>query len=103
MKKPFEFAYGFKSHCTFINKRFSKWEGCLQSRPNIKRTTFPPFGNEFLPPSKTISLTGFPIIYPFKYKDICNYDPRCLMSSGLMFNEIIMNILRNKKLECHEE
>ena len=25
MKKPFEFAYGFKSHCTSINERFSKF------------------------------------------------------------------------------
>ena len=34
-KKPFEFAYGFKSHCTSINENFSKLEGCLQSLPNI--------------------------------------------------------------------
>ena len=24
IKKPFDFEYGFKSHCTSINKRFSK-------------------------------------------------------------------------------
>ena len=67
------------------------------------RKTFPPFGNEFLPPSKTISLTGFPIIYPFKYKDICNYDHLFIMSNGLMLDDIIMNIIRNKKLERHNE
>ena len=33
MKKPFDFAYGFKSHCTYINGRLSKLEGCLHSRP----------------------------------------------------------------------
>ena len=96
--KPFELAYGFKSHCTYINERFSKLEGCLQSRPKIMRKKFPPFGNEFLPPSKTISLTGCPIIYPLKHKYLCDYYPRCIMLSGLMFNDIIVNIIRNKKL-----
>ena len=66
MKKPFKFAYGFKSNCTPINERFSKLEGCLHSRPKVKGKTFPTFGNEFLPPPKTISLTGYPIIYPLK-------------------------------------
>ena len=32
-----------------------------------------------------------------------DYDPRCFMFSGLMFNDIIMNIIRNKELECHKE
>ena len=63
-KKTFEIAYRFKAHCTSINGRFSKSEGCLQSRTNIKKNTLPQFGNEFLPPSKTISLTCYPIIYP---------------------------------------
>ena len=61
MKKPVEFLYGFKSHCTSINEYFSKLEACLHSRPKINRKTFPTFGNEFLPPSRTISLTGYPI------------------------------------------
>ena len=29
MQKQFVFAYGFKSHCTSINERFSKLEGYL--------------------------------------------------------------------------
>ena len=103
IKKPFEFVYGFKSHCTSINECFYKLEGCLQLRPNIKRKTFPPFGNEFLPPSKTISLTCWPIIYPLKQKDLCDYYPSCIISSGFMFDHIIMNIMRIKKLERHNE
>ena len=38
-------------------------------------------------------------MYPFKQKDICGYDPRCMMSSGLMFDDIITNIIRNKKYD----
>ena len=49
MNKSFGFAYGFKSHRTSINKRFSKLEYCLQSRPSNQRNIFPQFGNKFLP------------------------------------------------------
>ena len=36
-------------------------------------------------------------MYPTKQKDICDYDPRCIMYSGLMFDDIIMGIIRNNK------
>ena len=103
MKKPFDFAYGFKSRCTSINERFYKLEGFIHSRPNNNINTFPPFCNKFLPLLRTFSLTGFPILYPLKQKDICDYDPRCIISNGLMFDDIIMNILNNNKSEFHNE
>ena len=43
------------------------------------------------------------ILYPLKQKDICDYNPMYLMSSGLMFDDIIMNMIRNKTLDYHEE
>ena len=49
------------------------------------------------------SLTGCPIIYPLKQENICDYDPKCIVSSGLIFNYIIMNIISNNKLECYNE
>ena len=52
MKKTFKFAYGFKSHYTSINERFSRLESCLRSIPKNKINTLPPFGNKCLPPSK---------------------------------------------------
>ena len=64
---------------------------------------FPPFGNELLSPSKYIILKGNPINYPLKKKDIYDYNPRCFVSSGLMFDEIIMKMIRNKALEYHKE
>ena len=64
---------------------------------------FPPFGNTFLSPSKNIILRGHLIIYPLKQKDIYDYNPLCLISSGLMFDDIIMNLIRNKALECPME
>ena len=103
MKKPFDFAYEFKSQCTSINERFYKLEGCLHSIPKNKIKTFTPFGNEFLPPSKNISLTACPIMYPLKQKYLCDYDPGCIISSGLVFDYIILNIISNKKLARHNE
>ena len=64
---------------------------------------FPPLGNEFLSPSKNIILKDHPIIYPLKQKDIFDYNPRCFMSSGLVFEYIIMNMISNKALEYQKE
>ena len=41
------------------------------------------------------------IIYTLEQKDICDYNHRCLVSSGLMFPDIIMNMIRNKVLEYY--
>ena len=65
IKKTFKFAH-YKS----IHERLSKLECCLHSRLNNKIKTFPPFGNELLPPSKYISLKSFPIMYPLKQNNI---------------------------------
>ena len=89
--------YGFKSQCTSINERFPKLEVCLHSRRKNKSKTFPPIGNELSPPSKNITLTNDHIIYPMKQKDICDYDPRCIMSSGLMFDDIIMGTIKRNE------
>ena len=50
------------------------------------------FDNEFLATSK--QLENFPrdFILPIKQEDICDYNPRCFMSSELMLDDIIMNL-----------
>ena len=74
-------------------------KGCHKSRSTNQKLTFLPFGNDFLPSSKNIILKGHPIIYLVKYNDICGYNTRCIMSSGLIFYDIIIDILSNKALE----
>ena len=59
--------------------------------------TFPPLGNEFLSPSKNTTLKNDHIIYPMKQKDLCEYDPRFIVSSGLMFDDIIMGTIRKNQ------
>ena len=36
-----------------------------------------------------------------KNKDLCDYDPRCIMSSGLMFDVIIMGKISKNELPHH--
>ena len=67
----------------------------LHSILKNKLKIFTPLGNEFLPPSKNITLTNYHIMCPMKQKDLFYYDPRCIVSSGLMFYDIIMGIIRN--------
>ena len=43
-------------------------------------------------------LEGHPVLYPFRQKYVCEYNPLGIMSSGFMFDEIIVNIIRNKAL-----
>ena len=50
------------------------------------------FDNEFLEYSKQIKLCIRYYIFPIKLGDICNYNPLCFMSSGMMLDDIIMNI-----------
>ena len=94
MKKQHDFLYGFKYQCISINERFSKLEGFLHSRRKNRLKTFPPLENKFLPPSKNITLKKDHIFYPMKQKDLCDYDPVYIMSSGSMFDDIIMGTIK---------
>ena len=97
MKEPHDFMYGFNYQCTSINEILSKLEGFLHSIRKNKSKTFPPLDNEFLHPSKNTTLTNYHIMYPMKQKDLFDYDPICIMSSGLMFDEIFMYVIRNNE------
>ena len=56
-----------------------------------------PLQKDFLPPSKTITLKKNNTIFPMKNKDLCNHDPRCIMSCGLMFDDIIMDYMKRNQ------
>ena len=60
----------------------------------MKSKTFEPLQKVFLPPSKTITLKKNHIIFPIKNKDICDNDPRCIMSSVLMVDDIITDHIK---------
>ena len=54
--------------------------------------TCPIFDNDFLASSNQIKLCTTEYIFPIQQDDICDYNPLCLMSSGMMLEDIIMNI-----------
>ena len=97
MKEPHAFMYGFKSECKSINKIFHNLYGCPHSRRKNKSKTFPPLGNEFLPPSKKTTFTNYHIMYPMKQRYLCDYDNICIISIGMIFYYIIMGIIRNNE------
>ena len=42
-------------------------------------------------------MTNDHIIYAMKHKDLCDYNPRFIMSSGFVFDYIIMVILKENE------
>ena len=100
MKKQNRIQSGFKSQCTSIIERISKLEIYLHSRKN-KSKTFSPLQNDFLPPFKKITWKSNHFIFPMKNKDICDYDPRCIISIGLMFDDIKMVTIKINVLSHH--
>ena len=55
------------------------------------------FDNEFLASSKQLKVCPRDIIFPIKQEDICDYNPRYFMSSGLKLDDIIMNLFTDIK------
>ena len=100
MNKYLGFGYGFKLKRFPINECFSKLQDCFHSKRPNKKLIFPTFGNDFYL-HQDIILKVHPVIYPLKQKYICDHNIRFLMSIGLMFYDIIMNIFRNTELACH--
>ena len=83
----------FKFNCPYINKRLNELEVYLQSR-KTKSNTFSPLQKDFLPPPKKITLKKNNTIFPMKNKDLSDHDTRCIMSCGLMFDDIIMDYMK---------
>ena len=50
------------------------------------------FDNEFLSSSKKFKLCPRDFIFPIKQEDVCDYNTQCFMSSGLMLDDIIINL-----------
>ena len=53
---------------------------------------FPIFDNDFLSSSNKIKLKTTDCIFQIKQDYICDYNAMCFMSSGMMLDDIIMNI-----------
>ena len=85
-------CFNFETNCSSIKQRFKKLGDGLLSKIGKNKHTFPIFDNDFLASSNQIKLKSTDYIYPIKKDDICDYNPLCFMSSGIMLDDIIMNI-----------
>ena len=68
----------------------------IQYRRIIRRHFYQLTMNSYLH-QNNITLTKYHMMYPIKKKDLCNYDHNCIMSSDLMLDDIIVDIIRNNK------
>ena len=64
----------------------------LQIKGGKNKHTCPMLDNNFLASSNQMKLCTTDYIITTKQDDICDYNPLCFMSSGLMLDGIIMNI-----------
>ena len=64
----------------------------LQRKRGKNKQTCPTFDNDSLESSNQMKLCTTYYIFPIKQDDICDYNPLCFMSSGLILDDIIMNI-----------
>ena len=82
----------FETICSSIRQRFKKLGDGLLSKMGKNKHTCPIFDNDFLSSSNQIKLKSTDFIFPIKQDDTCDYNPLCFMSSGMMLDNIIMNI-----------
>ena len=70
---------------------YETWR-CLSRKIGKNNHTCPMFDNDLLASSKQMKLCTRDYIFPIKQDDICDYNPLCFMYSGLMLDDIIMNL-----------
>ena len=85
-------GYMFQTKCSLIKQRNMKLGDCFQKKRGNNKHTCPMFDNDFLASSKQIKLCTRDYIFPIKQEDICDYNPLCFMSIGLMLDDIIINL-----------
>ena len=81
----------FETNCSSIEHQYKKLGDGFNKKRGKNKYTCPMFDNEFLASSKQLKLCPRDIIFPIKQEDICDYNPWCFMSSGLILDNIIMN------------
>ena len=74
----------------------------LKKRGGENKQTRPMFVNDFLASSKQMKLCFRYYIFPIKQDDICDYNTLCFMSSGLMLDNIIMNLFTDRTEQTTE-
>ena len=85
-------GYMFKTNCSSLEHWYNKLGDGFNKKMGKKKYKFPMFHNEFFAFSKQLKFCPRYFIFPIKQEDICDYNPRCFMFSGLMLDRIRMNL-----------
>ena len=96
----------FQTNYSSIKQRYMKLGDDLQRKMGNSKHTCPMFDNYFLASSNQMKLCTTDYIFQIKQDDICDYNPLCFMSSGLMLDDTIMNIFidsTNKSTKPHQK
>ena len=83
----------FKFNCQSIIKRINQLDVHIHSR-KTKRNTFLPLQKDFVPKGKKRTLKKIYTLFPMKHKDLCDHDPSCIISCGLMCDDIIRDYIK---------
>ena len=89
----------FESKLSSFRQRFMKLRDGLIRKSGNNKHTCPIFDNDFLASSNQMKLKSTNYIFPIKLDDICDYTPLCFISSGMMLDDIIMNIITQSTKE----
>ena len=81
----------FKKNCSSIEYQYKNLGDGFNKKRGKDKFTCPIFDNEFLASLKQLKLCPRGFIFPIKQEDICDYNRQCFMSSGFMFDNIILN------------
>ena len=83
----------FKTIFSSTEHRYKKLGGGFNIKRGENNYTRPMFDKKFLASSKQLKLCPRDFIFTIKQGGIYDYNPRYFMSSGLMLDDIIMNLL----------
>ena len=85
-------GYMFKTKCSSIEHQYKKLGACFNKKKDKNKFKCPIFDNKLLSSPKKLKIGHRDFIFSIKREDMCNYNPRCFMSSGLMLDDFSMNL-----------
>ena len=86
------FGHMFEKNCLSLHHQFRRIVACYNKQKGKKKLTFPIFDNKLLSSSKNWKLALNIVFFQIKHEDMCDYNPQCFMSGGLILDDIIVNI-----------
>ena len=82
----------FETNCSSIEHQYNTLGDGFNKKMGKNEYTCPIFDDKLLASSKKLKMYPRDSIFPIKQEEICDYNNRCFMYSGFMFDDMIMNL-----------